>query len=140
MELLVTVTILTILASVAIPSYLEQTRKSRRGEGKLMLVQISAMQEQFRTEQNRYTTDLTELGLAAAGWNTTENDMYQAMVLASTAGCPIATCYQLQAQTISGSPQWGDEWMYELWSDGRKRRRSCPENSCSGSWILDWVK
>ena len=133
-ELLATVVILSILASVAIPSYMDQMRKSRRGEGKAVLTQIAVMQEQFRTEQNRYTTDLTQLGFAASGWNITETGIYRASVLAATGPCPIATCFQLEVQPVAGSRQEKDKWIYQLWSDGRKRRKQ----GASGSWVLDW--
>ena len=56
-------------------------------------------------------------------------------VLAPTAACPIATCFQLEAQVVAGSAQAGDEWTYQLWSDGRKRRMGD-----GGAWIMDWRK
>lgn len=140
MELMITMLIVAILMSVAVPSYLEQMRKGRRGEAKAILTQIANRQEQFRTEQNTYTTDLTNLGLPAAGWNATESGNYQARVIPPAAGCPIATCFQLEVQAVNGEDQWDDDWWYELWSDGRKRRRSCPAGSCGGAWILDWDK
>lgn len=133
-ELLIAVVILSILAGFAIPSYMDQMRKSRRGEGKAILTQIAVMQEQFRTERNTYTADLTQLGLVAAGWNTTETGIYRARVLAPTGPCPIATCYQLEVQPVAGSRQEDDKWIYQLWSDGRKRRKE----GASGSWVLDW--
>lgn len=135
-ELIVVVVIVSILASIAIPSYMDQLRKSRRGEGKAILTQIAVMQQQLRTEQNRYTTDLTQLGFPAAGWNTTETGIYQARVLAATGPCPIASCFQLEVQPVAGSRQEDDQWIYQLWSDGRKRRKEGP----SGAWILDWKK
>lgn len=135
-ELIIAVVIAAILASVAIPSYMDHMRKSRRGEGKAILTQIAVMQEQFRTEQNRYTTDLTQLGFLAAGWNVTETGIYQARVLAPTGPCPVASCFQIEVQPVAGSRQEKDKWIYQLWSDGRKRRKEGP----SGTWVLDWKK
>lgn len=134
-ELMITLVILAIVMSIAIPSYQSQLEKSRRSEGKALLSEIASLQESFRTEQNRYTADLTELGYAAAGWNETVNGYYRVSVLAPTAGCPIATCFQLEAQTVAGSAQEDDEWTYQLWSDGRKRRQGD-----SGTWYTDWKK
>lgn len=132
-ELMITLVILAIVLSIAIPSYQSQLEKSRRSEGKALLSEIAALQESFRTEQNRYTADLTELGYAAAGWNQSKNGYYRVSVLAPTAGCPIATCFQLEAQPAAGSAQADDEWTYQLWSDGRVRRIGD-----AGSWIMDW--
>jgi type IV pilus assembly protein PilE len=134
-ELMITMVIVAILASIALPSFVEQLRKSRRGEAKAALTQIAAMQESYRTEMNRYTADLTQLGFPAAGWNQTENGYYQVSVLAPNAGCPIATCFQLTAQVVAGSAQEDDEWTFELWSDGRKRRIGD-----AAVWELDWKK
>ncbi len=134
-ELMIVVVIVAILTAVALPSYIAQVQKSRRAEAKSALTQIATLQEQFRTEQNRYTVDLTELGLGAAGWNDTENGYYEASVAAATGGCPIVSCYALQVRPKSGSAQENDEWNYRLLSDGRKLRRSGV-----GAWITDWKK
>ena len=134
-ELMITVVIAAILVSIALPNYIESVRKSRRGEAKTVLTQIASLQESFRTEQNRYTEDLTELGFPAAGWNVTENGYYQFSVLPAAAGCPIATCFQLQAEPVPGSAQEDDEWSYQLWSDGRKLRMGD-----AAVWELDWKK
>ena len=133
-ELMITLLVLAIVMSIAIPSYKSQLEKSRRSEAKALLNEIAALQESFRTEQNRYTADLTELGYPAAGWNQSTNGYYRASVLAPTAACPIASCFQLEAQVVAGSAQEDDEWTYQLWSDGRKRR------SDGGAWITDWKK
>lgn len=134
-ELMITVVILAIIVAIAIPSYQSQMQKSRRSEGKGLLAEIAAFQESFRTEQNRYTSDLTDLGYPAAGWNQSENGYYQVSVLAPDAACPIATCFRLEAQPVAGSAQADDEWTYQLWSDGRKRR-----SGDAGTWIMDWKK
>lgn len=134
-ELMIALLILAIVMSIAIPSYRSHLEKSRRSEGKALLSEIAALQESFRTEQNRYTADLTELGYAAAAWNQSTNGYYRASVLAPNAACPIATCFQLEAQTVAGSAQADDEWTYQLWSDGRKRRMGD-----DGVWVMDWRK
>jgi type IV pilus assembly protein PilE len=134
-ELMIAVLILAIVMSIAIPSYQSHLEKSRRSEGKALLSEIAALQESFRTEQNRYTADLTELGYPAAAWNQSTNGYYRASVLAPSAACPIASCFQLEAQPVAGSAQANDEWTYQLWSDGRKRRAGD-----SGVWITDWKK
>lgn len=133
-ELMIVVVILSILTAVALPSYFSQVQKSRRSEAKSAVTQIATMQQQFRTEQNTFTTDLTDLGLAAAGWNDTENGYYEVSVLAATGGCPIASCFALEVRPKSGSAQADDPWTYRLLSDGRKMR------SDGGAWVTDWQK
>jgi type IV pilus assembly protein PilE len=133
-ELLIVTVIVAILASIALPSYFNQVQKSRRAEAKTALVQISTMQQQFRTEQNRYTTDLTDLGFANAGWNDTENGYYEYSVVAATGGCPIANCFALQIRPKAGSAQEDDIWSYRLLSNGIKQRFD------GSTWTNDWQK
>ena len=133
-ELMIVIIIVGILTAVALPSYFAQVQKSRRAEAKSVLTQISTMQQQFRTEQNRFTVDLTDLGLAAVGWNDTANGYYEVSVVGATAGCPIVSCFVLQVRPKSGSAQEDDVWNYRLMSDGRKLR------SDGGAWITDWQK
>ena len=133
-ELMIVVVIVGILAAVALPSYFAQVQKSRRSEAKAALTQVSTMQQQFRTEQNRYTADLTDLGLASAGWNDTENGYYEVSVVAATGGCPIATCFAIQVRPKSGSAQADDIWSYRLLSNGMKQRFD------GSTWTNDWKK
>jgi type IV pilus assembly protein PilE len=133
-ELMIVVVIVAILTAVALPSYFAQVQKSRRAEAKSALTQIATMQQQFRTEQNRFTVDLTDLGLGAAGWNDTENGYYQVRVVAATAPCPIASCFALQVRPKSGSAQDDDIWSYRLLSNGMKQRFD------GSTWTNDWQK
>lgn len=133
-EMLIVMVIIAVLAAVALPSYWNQVQKSRRAEAKSVLTQVSTMQQQFRTEQNRFTTDLTDLGFPNAGWNDTENGYYEFSVIGATAGCPIASCFVMQVRPKAGSAQEDDPWSYQILSDGRRQR------SDGGAWISDWKK
>jgi type IV pilus assembly protein PilE len=133
-EILIVTVIIAVLAAVALPSYWGQVQKSRRSEAKAALTQVSTMLQQFRTEQNRFTTDLTDVGFPNAGWNDTENGYYEFSVLAATAGCPIASCFVVQVRPKAGGPQEDDPWNYRLLSNGQKQR------SDGGAWVNDWKK
>ena len=54
-ELMVAVAVVAILASVALPSYQEQMRKSRRAQAKADLVEYAQMAERHFTVNNAYT-------------------------------------------------------------------------------------
>lgn len=69
-ELMVVVVIVAILAAVAIPSYQSSIQKTRRADAKETLTRIAAAQERFFFTNNSYTSDLTKLGLNAAGDST----------------------------------------------------------------------
>lgn len=53
-ELIVVVTIISILAAIAIPNYSEHVLRGARAEAKTQLLQLAQWQERFRTENNRY--------------------------------------------------------------------------------------
>jgi type IV pilus assembly protein PilE len=53
-EMLVTIAIIAILASIAYPSYTSSIRKGRRTDAKTVLLQASQWMERFYTVNNRY--------------------------------------------------------------------------------------
>lgn len=70
-ELMITVAIVGILASVAYPSYESYVRKSRRSAAQQAMLEISSKQEQYLLDARSYTTTLGSSGLnvSPSGWN-----------------------------------------------------------------------
>jgi type IV pilus assembly protein PilE len=64
-ELMVTMAIVAILATFAIPSYRQYILRSQRTDAMTALSRIQAAQEKYFLQYNQYTTDLT--GLPPAG-------------------------------------------------------------------------
>ena len=95
MELLIAVAIVGILASVAYPSYLDSVTKARRSDGQAKLLEVAQRLERFYTENNTYTTDLTDLSYAAAGAVDSDEGFYSVAVAAAAGG--IAGGYILTA-------------------------------------------
>ena len=58
-ELMIALVIIAILASIAIPSYQNSITKTRRAEGKALLLEGAAAQEANFTEYNQYAVDIT---------------------------------------------------------------------------------
>ena len=65
-ELMVTVVIISILASIAIPAYNAQIRKSRRTEAKTALLDLAGREERYFNTNNAYTDVAAKLGYAPA--------------------------------------------------------------------------
>ena len=61
-EILIVITIVAILASIAWPSYQNSVMKSRRTDGKEALLSAAAMQEKMYLQTNRYSSDVSDLG------------------------------------------------------------------------------
>jgi type IV pilus assembly protein PilE len=65
-ELLIVITVVAIITSIAVPGWRTHIMASRRTEAVAMLMQIATRQEQFRIQQHRYAVS-TELTAAPPG-------------------------------------------------------------------------
>lgn len=105
-ELMVVVVIIGILAMVAYPSYQESVLKTRRADGQGLLLEIMNSQERYYTQNNTYTTDLTDLGYAAATNVDSDEGFYKASAAACTSStideCVILTAAAQGAQATDG--------------------------------------
>ena len=61
-ELMITVVIVGILASVAVPAYRSYVDRAKRSEGKAFLSEMQARLERYFFDNNTYTTTATDLG------------------------------------------------------------------------------
>lgn len=66
LELVIAVTIVGILAAIAVPSYQMYARKAKRTAAQRVLLDIANRQERFYLDNRTYTTNLTSLGFAAS--------------------------------------------------------------------------
>jgi len=83
-ELLVTIAIIGILASVAFPSFTDYVVRSNRTEGQRELMRIANLQEQYYADRRNYTSVLTQLGLDASPF-VTEKGHYRISAIVSNA-------------------------------------------------------
>jgi type IV pilus assembly protein PilE len=97
-ELMATVLIVGILMAIAVPSYSNHIRKSRRTEAKTALLDLAGREERYYNAQNNaYTAVAANLGYAAAGATTVMTNFsvgsgyYLVTVTASAAGTFPAT-------------------------------------------------
>lgn len=97
-ELMIVVTVIGILAAVAIPSYSNYVKKSRRTDALDALSKASVLQEKYRVNNTTYGTAL-QAGISG----TSPQGFYAITVTANT-----ATTYTIQAAALSSSPQNSD--------------------------------
>jgi type IV pilus assembly protein PilE len=106
-ELMVTVAIIAILASIAYPAYQDQVRKTRRADGKAKLMEVMQAQERNYTLNHTYVADLTALGYAVNGDGKAASEEGFYIISASACGAsPLTSCIQLTAEAIA--PQTAD--------------------------------
>ena len=114
MELMVTVAIISVLASIAYPSYTSSVLKGKRAQAKTALADLLQQQERFMTQKNCYlafTTDTSGVAVATA-----------ASVCGFTAGTAVPF------KTYSGDNLAGSAYL--LMAD------ACPSSSASMSPVM----
>jgi type IV pilus assembly protein PilE len=65
-ELMIAVVVVAILAAVAMPTFMDSIRKSRRSEAFAALASLQQAQERWRANNALYTATLTDLNVAGA--------------------------------------------------------------------------
>lgn len=99
-ELMITVVIVAILASVALPSYQNQMQKTRRADAYDCLLNAAQRQENFFYQNNSYASTIAALGMDAQSCG--DGDYYSLEVTGN------ATSYLLTARRVAGSAQMKD--------------------------------
>lgn len=117
-ELLIVLTIVSILVAFAFPSYTDYQRKARRLDAKMALQEIAASQEQFYVTNRRYTADLNQLGLS----NRSEEGHYVINVAAAD-----AQSFTAVAAPAPGSPQLADGDCQQFSLDNRSVKVALPD-------------
>jgi type IV pilus assembly protein PilE len=64
-ELMVAILVMAIMASIAVPTYSNQIRKSRRTEARNAVLDAASREERFFATHNYYSVDAPDLGYAA---------------------------------------------------------------------------
>lgn len=132
-ELLVTVAIVAILAAIAYPSYSAQIMKSRRADGREMLLRVAAAQERFYTTRNAYTNTLSELGINSGDSESRYYVITSAAGPVAAGGTPPAT---QQTYVLTATPQGAqaaDKCVNLTLSNAGERDYSGPHPSTNGN-------
>lgn len=96
-ELLMTVAVVAILASIGYTSYSEQVAKSRRVAARALVMDVMQHEERYYTENNTYTTDLVAMGYGAT--LRTDRDTHSISLAAGATGA-IATSVAVTATAL----------------------------------------
>lgn len=110
-ELMITVAILGILASIASPQYLQYVRESRRADAISSITRMLAQQELFFANNNStYTKFVASLGYEKfnnQNRRTLSEDKFYTLHLAPCAGS-LQLCVQVTAEPVPGESQAKD--------------------------------
>jgi type IV pilus assembly protein PilE len=115
-ELMVTVAIVTILATIAVTSYTSQVQKSRRTEAKSALLDLAGREERLFSTTNSYSNLEAYLGYAQSGTTPISgmafgNNYYTLSAFTpDTVNQPgVTSSYLLTATPVAGTSQAGDK-------------------------------
>ena len=124
-ELMITVAVVAILAAIALPSYQEQVRKSRRSEAISTLGELQLRQERWRANNPSYGTQSLITG--SSSFNTNQK-YYQFAVDDGVS----ATSYELTAAPKTGSAQADDRCgTYTFENSAGVMKKTAKEENCS---------
>jgi type IV pilus assembly protein PilE len=109
-ELMITVAILGVVASIALPSYRTHLVKAARVQAQTELLEMASLQEKIYLNSTSYTANVATAynGTAAGGLGRisgTTNDGKYSLALVVPAG---AQTFLLTATPVAGKPQAGD--------------------------------
>lgn len=114
-ELVVTMLIAATLAAIAIPSYSNYVRKSRRVEARSALLDMASLQERYFSTQNVYSALPSDLGFSGSypvtvgnGYYTVTLSQNQAAVAPSATSAGTAAFFEFTATTVATSDQAKD--------------------------------
>ena len=108
-ELMVTVSIVAIIAAVAIPSYRQYVRRANRMDATTTLLRLASNQERFYLQHNSYASDdlLDDAPPAGLGMVGTERGLYTLSLSPAAGG--YAAGYTATAAVVSGGEQSDDD-------------------------------
>jgi len=103
-EMLITIAIIGILASIAYPSYTDYVLRSNRTEAQRELIRLANMQEQLFVDRRIYTQDMTLLGAPATPYITESGKYSISTVVIGRTFTLTATALGIQAADTDCTP------------------------------------
>jgi type IV pilus assembly protein PilE len=101
-ELMVAIAIIGLLASIALPNYLEYTKKGRRAAAQSHLMDVAQRQQQYLLDARSYASSLSALNV------TTPSDVSPYYTITMEAADATPPTFKVTATPVSGSAQAGD--------------------------------
>jgi type IV pilus assembly protein PilE len=106
-ELMIVLTIIGILASVAFPAYSDYIQRARRSQGSQLMVQIADKEEMYLLDARTYTASFDDLNFSYDDWDCAtdtaicSNSFYSVGVTVVAAASGVPPSYLITATPLS---------------------------------------
>jgi type IV pilus assembly protein PilE len=100
-EVMIVVAVVGIIALIAVPSYQDSVRKSRRADAAAGLLRLQQLQERYRANNPQYAAAVASM---PGGPVTTSPERHYALGIDASA----ADRYEMSATAVATSPQFAD--------------------------------
>jgi type IV pilus assembly protein PilE len=120
-ELMVAVVIASVLMAIAIPSYIDKVRQSRRTEAKTTLLDIAGREERFFNTSNTYSSLPSDVGYGAVGAifpMTVGSGYYTVNVVSAPAAGAVPASYTITATPLGDQLKDAPCQLFQLTSLG----------------------
>jgi len=117
-ELMVTVAIIGIIASIAVPAYQQNVIKTSRGDGMTALLDVMRAQENYFANEFTYATELTYLNYSDP--HVTASGRYSIAAAKCDSSTAITACVILTATAQGGQVSDGNLTLDSLGNRKRK--------------------
>ncbi len=107
-ELMIVVVVIGILGSLAYPSYLNNVRRSSRGDASAALNTLANDLERFYSLNSSYTTDLNQFSLEIISGSALSNGGKYLLTIAAGQTADISSSYVITALPLAGTTQEKD--------------------------------
>ncbi len=132
-ELMIVVVIVAVLLIVAIPTYLNQMRESRRTEARNYLVELASREERYYATQNAYTSTASNLGYAGFGPGNPVGSGYYYISVTVPDPNITAPSYLLTATPVAGKGQDKDSYCASFTVESNGKRTALNSASADDS-------
>jgi len=139
-ELMVVVLIATILTVIAVPSYTNYVRKSRRVEAKSFLLDFASREERYMATNGQYSTTASDLGISAFPQKTAtqyyqlETPTITAASASSTTTAATPATFQLTATAIGIQAKDTQCSQFIVDNTGAQTSKDSSGNVTTGCW------
>jgi type IV pilus assembly protein PilE len=131
-ELMVSILVATILITIAVPSYTNQIRQSRRTDARTAVLDLAQREERYMSTNSSYTTNPVYLGYAGSTFPVTLGDNYYQLsvcvgsALPCTGTAATGNAYLITATAINGQAK--DTTCLNLYVDSQGNQTATSSN------------